>query len=72
MKERASIRTLKNHPFITNGIHSSVTSNYSANKSIGFRKRNPKEIKDKIIEMRLLKEGFPNPAQLGKNNKMDS
>jgi len=35
----------------------------SDSKSAAIRKRNPKEITDKITELRLLKEGFPNPAK---------
>ena len=36
------------------------------------KQRNPKDTKDKITEMRLMKDGFPNPALVGKNTKLDS
>ena len=65
MRERATLQQLKQHPFITNAILSQNTSNISDSKSAAIRKRNPKEITDKIAELRLLKDTFPNPAKIG-------
>jgi serine/threonine protein kinase len=36
MKERATIRQLKNHPFIVNATMSQGTSTYSGNRSVGM------------------------------------
>ena len=63
MRERATLQQLKQHPFITNAVLSQNASNISDSKSAAIRKRNPKDITDKITELRLLKEGFPNPAK---------
>lgn len=71
MRERATLQQLKQHPFITNAVLSQNASNISDSKSAAIRKRNPKDITDKITELRLLKEGFPNPAKIGKKNKLD-